>query len=270
MRKLLHLSDLHFGRIDPVLLDPLLALAQRLQPDLVAVSGDLTQRARPAEFQAARHFLAALPAPQIVVPGNHDVPLYNVMLRFIRPLARYRHFITKDLQPFYADAELAVLGLNTARSLTIQGGRLNRAQLRQVQRHFRDTAPEAVKIIVTHHPFDVPPGQPDRIVGRATRAMAVLAECGADIFLAGHLHLSHTQHSTERYKIAGHNALLVQAGTAVSTRWRGEENSFNVLTLDLPFLTVERFAWQAAAQQFQPGGREVFCREPHGWERRRA
>jgi len=268
MRKLLHLSDLHFGRTDPVLLEPLLTLARRLQPDLVAVSGDLTQRARSAEFQAARQFLAALPTPQIVVPGNHDVPLYNIFQRFARPFSRYRRFITTDLQPFYADAELAVLGLNTARSLTIQGGRLNRAQLRQVQQRLRTAAPAAVKIIVTHHPFDVPPGQPDRIVGRATRAMAVLAECGADLFLAGHLHLSHTQHSTERYKIAGHNALLIQAGTAVSTRWRGEENSFNVLTLDTPYLTVERYAWQAAAQQFQPGGREVFRREPQGWERR--
>ena len=100
----------------------------QLKPDLVVVSGDLTQRARIEQFKEARRFLDSLPSPQIVVPGNHDVPLYDVLSRFARPLARYRRYITEDLEPFYADDEIAVLGLNTARSLTIKGGRINEAQ----------------------------------------------------------------------------------------------------------------------------------------------
>src|SRR5690242_8777714 len=102
MRTILHLSDLHFGRTDPALIDPLLAAAREIAPDVVVVSGDLTQRARRAEFAAARAFLDALPSPQIVIPGNHDVPLYDVFSRFFRRLDRYQRTITEDLEPFFA------------------------------------------------------------------------------------------------------------------------------------------------------------------------
>ena len=117
MRTLVHLSDLHFGRVDAALLAPLRALVERLEPDVVVVSGDLTQRARSGQFQQARVFLDSLPGPQIVVPGNHDVPLYNVFSRFLTPLVKYRRHVTDDLSPEYVDEEIAVLGINTARSL---------------------------------------------------------------------------------------------------------------------------------------------------------
>src|ERR1043165_359659 len=109
MRTLVHLSDLHFGRIDPAIIDPLIETVRGLNPTLVAVSGDLTQRARSEQFKEARAFLDALPSPQIVVPGNHDVPLHNVFARFFQPLTKYRRYITPDLEPFHADDELAVL-----------------------------------------------------------------------------------------------------------------------------------------------------------------
>src|SRR3981081_4272469 len=129
MRTLVHLSDLHFGRVDEQLIGPLISAVTEVNPDLVAVSGDLTQRARSHQFREARAFLDALPQPQIVVPGNHDVPLHNVLTRFLRPLDKYKRFITDDLQPFYADEEIVVVGVNTARSLTIKGGRINEDQL---------------------------------------------------------------------------------------------------------------------------------------------
>ena len=129
MRTIVHLSDLHFGRIDPALPPALLRAAVEAAPDLVVVSGDLTQRARVAEFKAAARFLETLPAPQLTVPGNHDVPLYNVLQRWLTPLDRYRRYITRDLAPFYQDAEIAVLGVNTARALTFKDGRINRLQI---------------------------------------------------------------------------------------------------------------------------------------------
>jgi 3',5'-cyclic AMP phosphodiesterase CpdA len=129
MRTLVHLSDIHFGRVDQAIIEPLINLITELKPDVVAVSGDLTQRARSQQFKEARAFLDRLPKPQIVVPGNHDVPLYNIFARFITPLDKYRQFITEDLSPFYADEEVAVLGVNTARSLTIKGGRVNEEQV---------------------------------------------------------------------------------------------------------------------------------------------
>ena len=136
MRTLLHLSDLHFGRIDHRVLKPLIDLAARIKPDLVVISGDLTQRARAKQFRAAASFLAALPLPQIVVPGNHDVPLYNVIARFLYPHAGYRRYISKNLEPFYQDDEIAVLGLNSSRSLTFQNGRLNKTQVDKLARVF--------------------------------------------------------------------------------------------------------------------------------------
>src|SRR2546423_11611694 len=120
MRKLIHLSDLHFGRVDPVLIDPLIRVIREVAPDVVAVSGDLTQRARSYQFQQARFFLDALPKPQIIVPGNHDIPLHNVFARFLEPLTKYKRYIAEDLNPIYEDEEVAIVGVNTARSLVLK------------------------------------------------------------------------------------------------------------------------------------------------------
>src|SRR3954466_14254925 len=133
MRTLLHLSDLHFGRIDPAILTPLVRFIGELKPDVVAISGDLTQRARTTEFLAAKEFLAAIPFPQIVVPGNHDVPLHNLFARFARKLDRYRRYITADLQPVFADSEVVAVGVNTARAFTWKDGRINAWQLKQLR-----------------------------------------------------------------------------------------------------------------------------------------
>ena len=235
MRSIVHLSDIHFGRVNPHVIAPMIEAITRIAPDLVAVSGDLTQRARARQFKDARAFLDRLPTPQIVVPGNHDVPLHNVAARFLQPLRGYRRYITDDLRPFYGDDEIAVLGVNTARSLTIKKGRINEAQIAWMSERLCACGPGVVKIVVTHHPFDVPEGHDERnLVGRARMAMEALARCGADLFLAGHLHVSHTSRSVTRYKIKGHSALVVQAGTAASDRGRGEANSFNVLRIDRP------------------------------------
>ena len=268
MRVLLHLSDLHFGRVDPATLGPLVAAAETIHPDLVVVSGDLTQRARRSEFRAARDFLARLPKPQIAVPGNHDVPLYNVFFRFVRPLEGYRRHITDDLEPYYQDEEIAVIGINTARSLTFKGGRINERQVGRVRDRLCALPDGTVRIIVTHHPFDLPEGRLDaELVGRARMAMETFVECGADVILSGHLHVSHTTHTAIRYKLPGRSALLVQAGTATSTRERGERNSFNVLRVERPKISVERYVWQPVERQFTPGAVETFRRTDEGWER---
>ena len=129
MRTIVHLSDLHFGRLDPRMVAPLVAAVDAVGPDLVAVSGDLTQRARRGQFADAHAFLAALRFPRLVVPGNHDVPLYDIATRFLRPLARYRRFIANDVEPIFADEEIIAIGLNSARSLTFGRGRLNELQI---------------------------------------------------------------------------------------------------------------------------------------------
>lgn len=268
MRRILHVSDLHFGRIDPATLEPLQAAAARLRPDLVIVSGDLTQRARAWQFLQARDYLSKLPKPQLVVPGNHDVPLYDVFSRFLRPLSNYRRYITDELEPWYRDEEIAVAGVNTARSLTFKGGRINRVQVGRVRERLCELDPKVIRIIVTHHPFDLPEGRSlTDLVGRARMAMEAFVACGADLIVSGHLHVSHTTHAAIRYRIPGRSALLVQAGTATSTRERGEPNSFNVLTVDRDEIAIERHVWQPLERAFAPAAFEVFRRSQGGWER---
>jgi 3',5'-cyclic AMP phosphodiesterase CpdA len=268
MRTLVHLSDLHFGRIDHAILRPLIETVQGLKPDLVAVSGDLTQRARSAQFREARAFLDALPGPQIVVPGNHDVPLYNLFARFFRPLSKYQRYITDDLEPFYADAQIAILGLNTARSLTLKHGRINQHQLARLRERLSGYGEEITKIIVTHHPFHLPEGHDGyELVRGASEAMETLAHCRIDVLLAGHVHRSHTGHTAERYQMAGYSALVVSAGTATSTRSRGEGNSFNVLRIEHPRIQVMRFEWQPSGAAFRSSRAEDFTHTPEGWMR---
>jgi 3',5'-cyclic AMP phosphodiesterase CpdA len=262
-----HLSDLHFGALDEALLPPLLAALNRLKPDLIAISGDLTQRARRAQFARARAFLGRLPAPAIVVPGNHDVPLFDVAVRFLDPLARYRRYITADLAPVFADDEIMAVGLNSARSMLFKHGqgRLNEAQVRDATARLDLAPPGVVKIVVTHHPFDLPDGHHEHhLIGRAEMAMGRLAAANADVFLSGHLHVSHVRRTAERYKIAGHSALVVQAGT-ISRRGRGELNSFNLLRIHRGAIALQRFSWKSDTQQFSPVWAGAFERTADGW-----
>jgi 3',5'-cyclic AMP phosphodiesterase CpdA len=269
MRSIVHISDIHFGQDDPVVVERLIERIGDLSPDLVVVSGDLTQRARKKQFAAARAFLDRLPVPQIVVPGNHDVPLYNVFDRFLNPLTKFRKYITSDLTPEFVDDDSAVLGINTARSLTIKGGRINQEQVDHVLERLGQLTSQKIKIIVTHHPFDLPEGfDEDDIVGGAKTVMPQLVGCGADIFLAGHLHVSHITHSARRYRLDnGYSALIIQAGTAASTRERGEENSFNVLDLDHPLLTIKRFQCSVPEAGFHLATTEQFTKTEVGWTR---
>ena len=267
MRTIVHLSDLHFGRVNSALVDPLLGIVRELKPDVVAISGDLTQRARSYQFQQARSFLEALPKPQIIVPGNHDIPLHNVFARFLEPLTKYKRYITADLQPTYEDEEVAIVGVNTARSLVFKGGRINKTQVGRLREKFCSLEDDVVKVVVTHHPFDLPEGYAESdLVGRAKMAMTELADCGADLFLAGHMHISHTGH-TKRYNIRGYSALVVQAGTATSTRERGEANSFNVLRLAHPSIVVEKYAWDPSTTAFAVSSIERFEHTNEGWMR---
>ncbi|CAN5555487.1 metallophosphoesterase [soil metagenome] len=268
MRTLVHISDLHFGRIHPEILSPLLGFIQEIQPALVAVSGDLTQRARTHEFTAAREFLQQIPFPQIVVPGNHDVPLHNPFARFVRKLDRYQRYITDDLQPFFSDEEIAVVGVNTARALTWKDGRINKRQLAQLRASLQPLGSDRIKIVVTHHPFDLPAGAAGKVVGRSRLAIKTIAECGVDLLLAGHFHIAHTGQTAKRYNIPGYSGLVVSSGTSTSTRQRGQPNSLNVILIDQPYLTIERHVWHPVDGLFRVHSTERFQQENGAWIRR--
>jgi 3',5'-cyclic AMP phosphodiesterase CpdA len=269
MRTLVHLSDLHFGRIDPVIVEPLTRAVLAVQPDLIAISGDFTQRARHAQFAAARAFVKSLKVKTLVVPGNHDIPLFDVVERFASPLTRYRKYISSELEPEHMDEEMIVLGVNTARAWVFPfgEGRINERQVNRIVERLAQLPPSLLRVIVTHHPFDLPPGVKDRrLLGRSAMAMSRLASANADLFLSGHLHVSHTSCAVDRYQAAGHSALIVQAGT-VSTRSRGERPSFNVMKMQRPNIEVSRHSWDDVAGGFVAGESQHYRHHDKGWTR---
>ena len=264
----MHLSDLHFGRIDPAIVEPLRRAVMETKPDLVAISGDFTQRARRSQFAAARAFIASLDVKTLVVPGNHDIPLYDVVSRLVAPLDYYRRYISSDLEPEYHDEEMIVLGVNTARALIFPfgEGRISEEQVDRIIKRLATVPKPLLRVIVTHHPFDVPPGVHERrLLGRNEMAMARLADSNADLFLSGHLHISHVSHTVDRYDIGGHSALIVQAGT-VSTRGRGgQAPSFNVLRMHRPDIELLRYDWDQATARFTPMKVGAYRHSVAGW-----
>jgi 3',5'-cyclic AMP phosphodiesterase CpdA len=268
MRIVVHLSDLHFGAVDPRLLEPLRRRVLELAPQLVVVSGDLTQRARSGQFQDARRFLDTLPTPQIVVPGNHDVPLHNVFQRFLAPLDKFRRYICADLDPSHVDGELAVVGVNTARALAFKGGRINEVQVERVRSRLSGLSDETTKVVVTHHPFDMPLDWDDRhqVTGPAATALRALARYGASVYISGHMHRTHAGASSFPFDIGGFRALMVGAGTATSTRRRGEANSFNALRITPRQIVVDCFEWAETAAAFDLVRSSRFRRTLQGWQ----
>ena len=265
MRTIVHISDLHFGSIDPAVLAPLAEAVIAAKPHLVVVSGDLTQRARRSQFKVAAGFLRTLPVPQIIVPGNHDVPLYNVLARWLTPLDNFRRYVTGDLQPSYRDEEIAVVGVNTARSWSFKEGRINREQVTKACGHLRSSPDRVVRMVVTHHPFVTPEETNHGIIGRAEMAMTGFSECRLDVILSGHLHVSDTTSSVAQYGSGRRSIILVQAGTATSSRRRDEPNAFNVIRTEDRRISVERMAWHAEEGGFRGAGTQHFVESPAGW-----
>lgn len=269
MKTIAHISDLHFGRETPAVAEALVRELATLSPTLVVASGDFTQRARTAEFRHARDYLARLPQPQLVVPGNHDVPLFDVFRRFFMPLKRYCRLISSELDPTYCDDQLLVAGLNTARSFTWKNGRISVEQIAALQGRL-GAAGLRVKVVVTHHPFLPPPGDTGiELVGRAARAMQVLDACNVDLLLAGHLHRGYAGDIRTHYPAARRAIIAVQAGTAISHRTRAHEaNAYNVLRLERKCIGIEVRAWNGAG--FEPVRHTIYDRSDDGWHPRAA
>jgi 3',5'-cyclic AMP phosphodiesterase CpdA len=266
--RLVHLSDLHFGAHDPRLVAAVEARIDEAKPDLVVISGDFTQRARTEQFEEACRFLSRLKDAGhevLGVPGNHDIPLYDVLRRFLSPLTRYKRFIDDSVCPFHQLNAAAVLGINTARSLTFKDGRINESQMEFIRATFAG-ANDGPRVLVTHHPlFALPVGDGPalgRPVGRQELALDAIADAGVDLLLAGHNHRASTNSARDLATRAG-PALVIQAGTATSTRLRDEEQSFNRIDIagDRVTLTVQRWAGVG----FRSGDEQRGAREGDHW-----
>lgn len=267
MRRILQFSDLHFGALRSETVDPLIALTSELAPDAIVVTGDLTQRATPAQFQEARAFLARLPCQQqLIVPGNHDVPLWNLLLRFLSPRARFDHYVTRNPFPTLVDRDVAIVGLDTARSPLTSHGRVSMSQIEVILGRFREAPPHALRVLACHHPFVVPVDAPGgKRARRSDTALAALIEYEVDLLLTGHRHLPWVSP-------LGTDLLTVHAGTTTSSRTRGVENSFNEIIVDRDSVVVRRFLWHPELGKFalREDATERVARNAEGRVHRRA
>ena len=266
MRTIAHVSDLHFGRHNLDVMEDLLSSIEQGRPDLLIISGDFTQRARHAEFAEARRFLDRIPVSKMVIPGNHDVPLYNLFSRFFRPLRKYNRYIAPLDQPlsFFQDDEIAVLGLNTARRFTRKNGRLSRAQIADIPRMFASVPHDITKIIVTHHPLAVPDGGKSlELAGRSLPALKAIADTGIHLLLSGHHHRA-LSGSVAEVSGAG-SILIVHAGTAISTRTRGTGgNSYNLIGITQGHISVRVLEW-IAGQGFVEAALACYAFKGNRW-----
>lgn len=260
MRRILHISDLHFGRDRPELLEPLIRSINGLDPDLVAISGDFTQRARHWQFRAARAFLDRLEPPTLSVPGNHDTPLDNLFIRLLFPWKRYRAHIAQELEPEYHDDEIAVTGVNTVNHFAWQRGLARAHTIRRVCKAFAQDPRERMHVAMLHHPLEHLPEVRKQLTRGAGAALEALEKCGTDIVLSGHLH----SWRAVPFETAG-GILLVQAGTGLSTRGRGEPNDFNLLTLDGRSVHVDRYVAAPSLDAFTVADTARFVKQDGLW-----
>lgn len=232
MRRIVHLSDMHCPPDKPAQADRLVEAVLAAKPDLTVVTGDLTRGGGRKEFESARKLLERLPLPHLIVPGNHDVPLFNLMARFASPFRRFQQHIATFSPETHIDDELAIVGLNTARGVQ---ARLNwsmgvaspRAMTRALNL-LRSAPVKAVRILASHHPIATDPRDPMRSSTRgAARALSLAATHGIAIVMHGHLHRARV----EKVATDGRDVIVIGAGTALSDRERGDPASFNLIEL---------------------------------------
>lgn len=230
MSVLLHLSDTHFGTERPQVVEALVALAAREQPELAVLSGDITQRARPGQFRAAKAFVERLGAPVLAVPGNHDIALFDLWSRALRPFARYASAFGPELEPVFASRDLLVIGVNTTRAWRHKEGEVSRTQIDRVTRLLHKARAQQLRVVVVHHPPAVcRPQDRTHLLRGHHSALRAWSAAGADLVLGGHIHLPYTLAPPGLAR----RLWVVQAGTAVSARTRpGFPNSVNIVRWD--------------------------------------
>lgn len=260
MTTIAHISDLHFGCEAPMVREGLLEALHQVNPDLVVISGDVTQQAKRREFQAAHAFLAALPYPHLIVPGNHDLAENNLPERLLFPWKKWRHYISRELEPVKQDEDYVAIGINTARRVSLHPdwsrGSISRLQVARIQRQLRTTPETSLRLLTAHHPFWLPPLFAHRELVKRSQPALQAFQSQVDIILSGHVHLAYAQ--------VTQGVIVSHAGTTLSNRLLlHHTNSFNVIRGDRERLSLELMEW--GNQRFRLSSQQVFRRRDDGW-----
>jgi len=265
--RILHISDVHFGphhlaELSSAVVD----LVERECPDAVLFSGDLTQRAKPRQFQEARAFVDRLQAPTLVVPGNHDVPLYRFWERFLQPYGAYRRHFAAELEPVLEIEGLFAVGVNSAHGMTLTDGRVRLRRLARLADQFAAAPADACKVVVIHHPMVPPPLiEWPRAIDNAREAAEVLTDAGVDLVLAGHIHQTYLTTLGAFFEADLPGVRVVHTGTTTSDRGRWQEkhrNTLNWITIGPESIEIAPHVWSSQAKEYREMSRHLYPRRP--------
>ncbi|MEM7048965.1 MAG: metallophosphoesterase family protein [Acidobacteriota bacterium] len=267
--RLLHISDVHFGpKHLPEVAEGVLRLVAERRPEAVILSGDLTQRAKEEQFRQARAFVDRLEAPTLVVPGNHDVPLYRrfFTLRMFNPYGPYRSFFADDLEPVMTLPGMTAVGVNTAFGWTTKHGRVTTRQLRRLEERLAAIPQDHLRVVVAHHELiPAPRFGTQRVLRNAWEMADLCSRQRVDLVLSGHLHQAYLG-STEQYYAFGREPVwIVHSGTTSSSRGRGGERgvqSCHWIECEGQAIEVTPLRWQGESGRFEAYGRQRVPRRP--------
>lgn len=256
MSVILHLSDTHFGTEQPEVAAALLQLALEVRPDLAILSGDVTQRARREQFSAARSFLDRLAVPvKLVIPGNHDIPLFNVFARVFNPYGNYRRVFGRELAPQFSNQDVLLIGVNATRPWRHADGEVSARQIERVSQQLQRALPGQLRIVAVHQPVYVErESDKENLLHGHRQAIKAWAAAGADLILSGHIHLAYIRNMEEKLPDITRPLWIISAGTAISSRVReGKPNSVNLIRYDPAqprICQVDRMDFDAASSHF--------------------
>lgn len=255
MSTLVQISDTHFGTEQPAVVEAAVALVDSLRPDVIVLSGDITQRAHRDQFRAARRFVERLRTRLLTIPGNHDIPLFNVFARAFQPYANYEECFGRDLEPYFESESLLIQCLNTTRPHRHKDGEVSAGQIERVSARLQAAKAQQLRIVVTHQPVHViRPSDEKNLLHGHQAAVRAWSRAGADIVMGGHIHLPYVRPLSDRLNDLPRRIWSVQAGTAVSHRTRGNiPNSLNVLRYERRSggCRVERWDHDATSRCFR-------------------
>lgn len=242
MTTIIHLSDLHIGTEDVHRLPILIEQVNLLNPDVVVISGDFTQRAKQREFKMAKDIIDRLTCGHVLcVPGNHDIPLYRIIERLLFPYQKYKKYIASNFNPTYCNNGVAIIGLNSTTPYTIQDGIVSSAELK-IMREFFDKQNQAIKnrIVIMHHNMIRP--ECHKVIYNLESVIQALYESRVNFVLSGHLHDACIEKIEREY--IDYPLYAITAGTALSSRLRSQPNSFNWMTIEGDHFEVKVYVWK--------------------------